>query len=191
MLKGQKSAWASWSSQWDLANVLERRTAGRRGTRDKPESGETHDMRDIVSPFETEPVVTAGQIRLLSPSLLPDERGPTYVAVLQQLGVGAFLVAPFSPFQDPATPHEIAFRNTPPALSVLSLWNARAVSSFVLSQSWFVDELTEQEITDAMAVYRSVCRLAELPVQLTKRVGAPLIDLLDPRFSYKIGRAHV
>lgn len=180
----QQRALTTWRAQWELDRQLQSAQLDEAVESQRRRSDAEVSPAAYAAPFEDEPDVAAGQIRLLAPEMCPQDCIPVYVAVLAEVRVGAFLVAPFSRFQDPATPCELRLRGAPPALAVLALWNARPVSAFVLHQSWFVDALTPKEIEDASAVLQSVARPAALPAQLAERVGAPLLDPLDARFDY-------
>jgi len=173
-----------WRAAWNLDKALQCALRDERGDSSLRRDGKHERLAALVTPFDADPEVAVGQVRLLSPDLCPEDRGPIYVAVLEQLRGGAFLVAPFSRFRDPATPYELRVRSAPAVLSVLSLWNGRPLSLFVLRQSWFIDQMTGQEIEDALMVRQTASRREVLPSHLNERVGAPLIDPRDVRFDY-------
>ena len=183
--KEQTVTLGDWLAQWHLDRKL----------RECPEQDVSlenqgkdqraeQDFGRLIRPFSEEPVPEVSQIRLLSPSLISGGRGPTYVAVLGNTGTGCYLVAPFSRFQTPALPFEILLRDSPAALSVLCLWNARSISAFVLSQSWCVSQLSEAELQDALAICNLADQSNSIPETLASRVGPPVCDLEDPRLEY-------
>jgi len=183
--KEQTAALGEWLAQWHLDRKLREYPEQdvSRENKDKHQRAE-QDFGRLIRPFSEEPVPEVNQIRLLSPSLLPGGRGPAYVAVLGNIKAGCCLVAPFSRFQTPALPYELLLRDSPAALTVLCLWNARSISTFLLSQSWCVSQLSEAELHDALAICNLADQSNSIPETLASRVGPPVCDLDDQRLEY-------
>ncbi len=181
----QQARLKDWLYQWQLDRRLRRQVE-----QDASPVGQEQHLAHkqafagLITQFSKEPQPAVGQIRLLAPSLVPADSSPAFVAVLRQTATGEYLVAPFSRFQTPAVPQEILLRKSPPAMTVLCLWNARPVSSFVLSQSWLASELSTDELADAITVCRSMGSQEYFPKEIADRVGPPVYDLADERFDY-------
>jgi hypothetical protein len=105
------------------------------------------------------------------------------VALISERTDGGFLVAPYGRFAEPATPDELLTGRETPALQVLCLWNSEELTAAEVCTSWFVDILSEQEVADALAIYRHPSG-TPLPPGLQTRVGPPLSHPLDPRHDY-------
>lgn len=141
-------------------------------------------LKSLVRPFDAK--VAPGQIRLLSSSVVDAER-PYYVAILKRWDEDLLLLAPYSPFSVPATTGELLTGRGHFSLDVLQLWNAVTAPPFLLAKSWLVDELSEQEIEEASAVFANIAgtRPGELPDSLADRVGIEIINTKDPRLRYQ------
>ncbi len=137
-----------------------------------------------VAPFDSDPP-GPGEIRLLSPRLTPDAERPVYVAAFRDWEDDWKLVAPFGPYEAPATPGELLLGREAPTLRVLCLWNAHSVPPDALRESWFIDRLTTEEMADAWSVFRHAATGAALPKPLQDRVGAPMAAGADPRIAYQ------
>lgn len=182
----QQQRLARWLLEWQLDQEL-------RNSR-SIEEDETAIERDAVplnpvvavepSPFD--PNVKVGDIRLLSSTLAPAAELPIIIAVLQEWGA-QFLVAPFSRFAEPATPDELLLRGEPnadPDVRVLALWNAHTVPVNNLRMSWRYGRLTEDELEDALVIFRDKLCDEPLPENLAARVGPPIVASWDPRHAY-------
>ena len=126
----------------------------------------------------------AGQIRLLPPVSTALKSRLVYAALLQPLQGDLFLVAPFSRFAVPATPGELSTGRACAAVRVLCLWNACEMTAEMLKSTWLVDEMSSNELSEAMAVYRHSKDGAGLPKGLSPRTGPPLFHPADPRQVY-------
>jgi len=175
----QQKRLSSWLLRWSLDQMM------RKGDLPTPPIavGPSRLPPGLVSPYD--PHVAVGQIRLLSPRILPKADSPVYVAVLRTWDKGWMLVAPYGPFAEPADPGELLSGRTDRALRILCLWNARSVPTSVLETSWIVDELSRKELEEAWAVFRSVSTGVALPEPLAKRVGPPILHPWDPRLTYQ------
>lgn len=181
----QRTRLDDWLAQWHLDQKLRSQPPPEAVPVERIRAAVLEQNLDrLVTPFAGEPKPAVGQIRLLVPSLLPADCGPTYVAVLRPAVGGDYLVAPFSRFQTPAVPQEILLRSSPFALAVLCLWNARPVSAFVLCQSWYVSQLSPAEREDALVVCGLTGRSENIPIEIASRIGPPIYDPTDMRFSY-------
>jgi hypothetical protein len=114
--------------------------------------------------------VATGDIRLLHPTIEP--LAVRYVAVLDNQGNDRWLVVPFGPLFDPATPDEVHTGRKTPALRVLCPWNRFAMTRSMLQRCWPVDRLTDEETE----------WLRTAPP--ADRIGPPLRHPLDPRWDY-------
>jgi hypothetical protein len=132
------------------------------------------------------PFPARGQIRLLSKKISPPViEQPVYVAIISDWEDGLVLVAPFTTFQAPATTGEVFSGRSDPPLKVLSLTATISASPFLLTQSWFVDTLSEEQMTQIWHVFRHITTGAELPDSVQAKVGAPIINPLDPRIRHE------
>jgi len=136
-----------------------------------------------VAPFSAEPAVSTGQVRLFSPRVCSPDTRPVYFAVLGR-EEGGFLLAPYGRFSEPAIPGELLTGREAMPLRVLCLWNARKLPVETASESWFIDDLSENEMREATAVLGHAGRGDELPEGIRERVGPPLQHPLDPRIDY-------
>ncbi len=152
------------------------------------ESSLSHLVACYDSPSRT------GEIRLLSNPLTPHSERPIYVAVLTEWkhrGFDGFLIAPFSPFEEPATTTELSFPDRAPTLRVLELWNSYSIHSHLLEKGWSVDDLSPTELDDAQTVLRHALRGSRLPAHLTDRVGSPITSSTDLRRSYQASEVSI
>jgi hypothetical protein len=127
--------------------------------------------------------ISVGVIRLLAPDTPATAARPVYVAVIAQVGLERWQVAPFGRFATPALPGELALRRQAIHLQVLCLWNTAVLSVARLRTAYPVGRLTAAERNDVAAV-RAGPVGAPLQVGLARRVGPPLIHPLDPRQLY-------
>lgn len=167
-----------WLLEWELAcrggeREMDLETHGALGV----------EWPGVVMPFNAD--VQVGDVRLLSPNLLPEANRPVYVAVLSDWDDGRWLVAPFSAFTVPATRGELTMLVTDHPLKTLCLWNARDISHRVLSQSWIVERMSDMEREAAWSVFRHVAIGSELTKSMWARVGAPVFHQDDPRREYQ------
>ena len=136
-----------------------------------------------VSPFD--PGVAPGQIRLFSARTLPEADRPVYIAVLSEWTPGWLLVAPYSRFSIPGTVGELDTGREALPLRALSLWNSHTMPAEFLDESWIIDQLTREELRDALAVFRHITYGDDLPKELSSRVGLPIHHPSDPRIAYQ------
>lgn len=142
-------------------------------------------FRDLVAPFD--PDVRTGEIRLVPDRTADFLPRPLYFAVLDIWEDGQVVLAPFGPFDVPATPGELLLDREAAPLRVLCPWNARSVDRSVAQTSWRVDALREAELEAALAVFRHAVSGRPLPDAVIRTVGPPLYHPKDPRHEY-IGR---
>jgi len=70
------------------------------------------------------------------------------------------------------------------SLKVLCLWNVRELPGAKVQRSWVVDELSRDELTDALRLHEALAT-KETPTQmLADRIGPPIQHPLDPRKEY-------
>jgi hypothetical protein len=133
-----------------------------------------------------DPEVRVGQIRLLSPKLIPNCPRFLYFAVIADWADGVKLISPFSNFSEPASPGELCTGRSDLALRVLCLWNSHTLPLELLAQSWIVDRIAESEVDAAWAVFESVTFGKPLPMELLERTGPPISHPRDPRRQYQV-----
>lgn len=126
----------------------------------------------------------AGAIVLLPPENEATRARPVYVALVEAVADGRWLVVPFGRFPVPALPGELATGRAAPPLQVLCVWNAAPVEAERLARGWQVGRLNLRE-------KRWLRQLLDLPPgappparALALRLGPPLIHPLDPRHDY-------
>jgi len=131
-----------------------------------------------------------GDIRLLYPVSegAPLSR-PVYVALIEADAGGAFTVAPFGRFSDPALPGEwrTGFRALP--ARVLCLWNRRRISSAALRGSWRPARMPAGKLRKAAAILMAIRSGADPEDVAPGEVGPPARHPLDPRFRYEAAEA--
>ena len=140
-------------------------------------------LKKLVRPFDAN--IQPGQIRLLSSAIVPDSNRPYYVAIIKPWDDDMVLLAPYSPFQVPATTGELLSEREDFSLKTLELWNARTVPVSLLSKSWLVDELSDKEINDAFDVFANISSGKDFSQELKERVGLPIVNKKDPRIEYQ------
>lgn len=179
----QKERLSRWLAEWKEEVKIDRMIG------ELPDSELTRELEclgDLAQTtdgiFRTRP----GTIVLLSPELTPSADFPVYMALLRDWDNESILCAPYSRFSEPATPGELLTGRKEAPLRVLQVWNARTVPASVLVQSWFVDSLSETEMNEAWAVFRSTIS-GQIPERLTERLGPPVIHPEDPRIRYQEG----
>jgi len=125
------------------------------------------------------------QVRLLHPVPSVDPaRRPIYVAILAESARGAFLIAPFGRFAEPAVPGEWQTRLTAMSLRVLCVWNARAVEARLLERSWPAAVLKTETVRRALELHQHLRDGEPLKSIAEQEVGPPLRHPLDPRHTY-------
>lgn len=137
------------------------------------------------TPLEAGPPVAAGQVRLMHPQAEATSARLCYLAVLREARPGLFLAAPFARFPVPALPGEWRTPRSESPLRVLCLWNARLLPAASLERSWFVDEMPEIEVSEALAVFDALKGGAAMAAGASSRTGPPVIHPLDPRHEYQ------
>ena len=147
------------------------------GTTDAPE------LAKFARPFDT--AIQAGDIRLLSSKLLTQER-LAYVAVLEvNLREGYALVAPFSPYDNPACKDEWLTGLNASPLKVLQLWNAQPVPFFALYRSWRCCGFSEAKLETARALYACWVSGKWPTGELREQIGLAIHDPEDDRLVYQ------
>jgi hypothetical protein len=129
--------------------------------------------------------VCVGEIRLLAPHLLPPGQRPVYVLVVSKWDNDWKLVTPFSQFPLPATQGELLTLRSEGPWQVLQVWNSRTLPNEVIAESWVADTASESLLDEAWAVFRHVTFSAELPDELSSRIGPPVLQPHDPRIKYQ------
>lgn len=142
------------------------------------------DTMPVHEPETSIPVET-GQIRLLRPDTVETEAHPRYLAIISDWEEDTVLATPFSRFAEPATRGEWETARDIPCLRTLCLWNTHSVSTHSLRDSWHVDSLSPEELSNAWSVFRSCSMGMELPVELQDRIGPPVLHPEDPRIIYQ------
>ncbi len=180
----QKERLERWLQQWHLDRVLGGPESPAAEPPTAPAAHECPEIKRRIAPFDLvgEPV---GQIRLLGNNLLPGSPRPVYVALFHAWEADMVLLAPYSPFTEPAIPGELLTGRPGAALSVLCLWNTHAIHTRLLRESWFIDQLSQEEQQEAWAVFRQAAAGHPLPGPLAQRTGPPLVHPLDPRHQYQ------
>jgi hypothetical protein len=173
----------AWIDEWTRETKL--RLADPRLVEGEVDSGfrRGSEPGSATAPFD--PDVCVGQIRLLSPKLIPDCPRFLYFAVVADWAEGMKLISPFSNFSEPASPGELHTGRSDFALRVLCLWNSHTLPSELLAHSWIVDRMTESEVDAAWAVFESATLGKPLPAELVQRVGPPISHPRDPRRQYQ------
>lgn len=185
--EAQRHHTAAWMREWQIQERLE----ADEGSENKPDLIHM-DTANIVptlwrppaDPLK-DPLPAPGHIRLLPAGLVMNSMEPLYVAVIADWEYGLVLAAPFSSYQAPATEGELQTGRTEPALAVLSTWSTFSVSPFLLARSWYCDQMDSALLEDAWQSYRHATTGAALPSSLIGRVGAPIVNPLDPRIVYQ------
>ena len=129
--------------------------------------------------------VEPGQIRLLDPLLTPASDLPVYIAIMQTWVDDWFLFTPFSQFGSPATAGEFITDQKLPLREVLCSWNSRTAPSSLLERSGVSGSLSAGELMAAHTLFWWITQGEDLPNKLACRIGAPILDLDDPRIEYQ------
>ena len=132
-----------------------------------------------MNPFDGD--LQEGQIRLLSqPSEL------TYAVLLRRWGENAFVVAPFSHFDSPATEYELKTKfDGGLCLQVLQIWNIRTALDATLKKSWLIGNLPKEDLDDAWKLWEWSLGGAGLSDSVSERTGLPITRMADPRNGYR------
>lgn len=178
--ESQKGFFVRWLLEWEIARKLTRGSEEKLGSQSIVHHGS---RANRVHDDDGE--VRRGDVRLLAARFVPRADRPVYVAVISDWDDGRWLIAPFGGFSVPATRGELATGCADMPLKTLCLWNARDISAEVLSQSWLVDRMGEEELASAWAVFRHVAVGDALPDALRDRVGPPIFHANDPRGIYQ------
>lgn len=168
----QKRRLARWLAEWELYTELE--------SLDNPVAELSGSGKSNLD----EPAPAAGQVRLVSPEIPAARNRLIYLAVLENASNAVFRTAVFSRFSEPCLPAEFHTRHPAPPLRVLCLWNSAVLPSHILESSWVVDELSADDLREAL----SICRILEkgdcIPVEWQERTGPPQWHPADPRLDY-------
>lgn len=114
-----------------------------------------------------------------------------YVAVLAEWPGREWLMAPFSPYSTPAARGEWSTGSEFIPLQTLCLWNARNLTFDQFSCCWKAGELTQQQCTDALDVFRYITRGIKPRPEVWDNMGAPIMDPLDERAIYQNEEARI
>lgn len=134
--------------------------------------------------------VEPGQIRLLNQGMTNDPDEMTCVLVMSSRYDKRWLIAPFSPYTEPATQWELDTGIDFHAYRVVETWNAAVVPDYFLQvQSSFLRNADEAVRRDALALYYREQDGKEDPGEFRNRTGAPVRFELDPRNQYLANEA--
>ena len=139
-------------------------------------------LASFCGPYDEQ--IANGQIRILSKRYTEEPHTIPYVAVLDQWEEGIWLVLPFSPYQTPATPGEMATGIGLRGLNVLQAWNGRTVQDALLKKSFLFGNLPEKVREDALALFRHELGGVELPDTFHAERGGQIFLEDDPRLEY-------
>ncbi len=145
-------------------------------------------LANAASPHD-DALVAPGQIRILSADFVSDGIATPYIAVLDLSMEDIWLVAPFSPYDTPATDGEMATGIPLAGQRILQCWNARTAHGRLIGKSYVMGALDEKVRNDALALFRHVSAGAELPADFSALVGPPILSKADPRSEYIIESA--
>lgn len=173
---------SAWLSEWELEMKL--RKAPMPVDDSAPATEEQkRELTHLVSYYDLQ--VSCGEIRLLSPQLIPGCSRPLYFAVVSDWNDKMKLIAPYGYFSEPASTGELFTGRKNSDLRVLCLWNSHTLPINLVAQSWFVDTMSKKELDEARIVFEHVTFGHELPTHLVERVGPPICDPKDPRTVYQ------
>ena len=174
-----------WLDEWEVYQKLlaieDEEFAELDSSKDGTSSSD--DLLPDISPYD-HTSINSGEIRVLSHHLSGNQDEPVYVAVISEWE-DDWLVAPFSPFSEPASTGEMLTGIDICGLRVLSLWNAHTVTQENLSFSWLDGSLEDQVRRDAWNVFRHVSLGEPLSAELALRIGPPINHPEDPRKTYQ------
>lgn len=166
---------AAWLAEYTAAGANHNEAT----TQTRQDNGK---LEKASGPYD--PQIVAGQVRILSKQYTTDPDKIPYVAVLEEWDKGWWLIAPFSPFNTPATPGEMTTGLSTRGLGALQVWNCRTVPAFLLQKSFQFSELPEKVRTDARALFRHELFGTDLPKSFGATRGAPITLSADPRREY-------
>ena len=133
----------------------------------------------------------AGQIRLVRPGCgLDGVWKPNFIALYQQWPEEEILTCQFSVLTTPATPGEFKTGRQESRFSVLCPWNSFATDKELLEEhSWYVGELTEEEMRKSKRLFRSLVRGFHFDRDVIDQIGPPIgpemsLKSKDPRWDY-------
>jgi hypothetical protein len=185
--EAQRRHTAAWMREWQLQERLEAsQDSGTLKSSRLVDDGRAPcaGWRTPADPLK-DPFPAPGHIRLLQAGPDMNSREPLYVAVISDWEDGLVLAAPFSSYQAPATGGELLTGRPEPALAVLSTWSTFSVSPFLLAKSWYCDQVDNELLDAAWQTFRHVAAGVPLSDALIGRVGAPIVNPLDPRITYQ------
>jgi len=180
----QRHMLAAWLSEWQME--LRLRQVDEVGEHQVPSElnrGQQQCTDLGIEPYDKQ--VTVGEVRLLSPCVVPETSRPVYVAVLSDWEAGMKLIAPYGRFSNPGSTGELLTGRTHHPLRVLCLWNCVSVPDEAIASGWKVDDLNAKEIEEAWAAFIHVLTGRPLPPTLIERIGPPICNSADPRCQYQ------
>lgn len=137
-----------------------------------------------MNPFNPFPV--EGQVRLLS-----QVDQIVYVLLARRWNDNAFLVIPFSQYDDPATDLELKMKVDAGAyLRVLQIWNARTLQAETLRKSWLIGKMNVGDLDDALKLWAYSVGGEQPDVNVLERTGMPIFRRDDPRIRYQDNVLH-
>ena len=128
--------------------------------------------------------IAVSQIRILSKQYTSEPDIIPYVAVIDKWDDEMWLIVPFSHYNTPATPGEMATGLTACGLHVLQAWNGRTVQDSILKNSYLVGTISDEVRNDALALFRHQMFGSKLPESFASYRGSPIVEASDPRREY-------
>lgn len=128
--------------------------------------------------------IAVSQIRILSKRYTSEPDIIPYVAVIDKWDDEMWLIVPFSHYNTPATPGEMATGLIAYGLHVLQAWNGRTVQDSILKNSYLVGTISDEVRNDALALFRHQMFGSKLPESFASYRGSPIVEASDPRREY-------
>lgn len=163
---------AEWLREWAIDRAL----------RGEP-AGPAPEMHGAPASYDDIPAV--GDIRVLHPASAPSAERPLHVALLDRAPSGAWLVAPFGRFANPASPGEWLTGRRVAALRVLCPWNVRWMPPATILRSWRAGRLTPRERDGALRVLEASRNGMPPEPAVEAQTGLPVVHPDDPRRVYE------
>lgn len=129
-------------------------------------------------------IPAAGDILVPNPQSYPDLARKLYLLVLEADPL-AFLAAPFSPYDVPASEDEVMFPGRDEDTRVVQLWNHLHLPLKVAARSWKLDEAATEEANECLLIIRKISvNLAENNQSMITQRGEKIASPDDPRWDY-------
>ena len=174
-----------WLKQYEAVSAVDAFLENNSGFLKAEDAGEDIDKLKSLSKPTDDVSVEPGQIRLLKGNLTTDPNEFTCILVLSQWSGNRWLVAPFSPYTEPATQGELDTGVDFHAYQVVEAWNTVVVPDYFLqTQSSYLRDVDESVRKDACVLFFLRLEGKEIPEELKSRTGANIRSKLDPRIQY-------